>query len=74
MIRSTLLHEKTKYPTNGKIYNHTNEILSFDLADMVAYKTSNIEGFRYICVFADVSSKFKWDVPLKNDNSQTITG
>ena len=29
------------YPTNKIVYNHTDEICSIDLADMIDYKISN---------------------------------
>ena len=37
---------KAKYETNKIIYNHIDEIWSIDLADMIDYKNSHIEGFR----------------------------
>ena len=33
-------------PINKIIYNHTDEIWSSDLADMIDYKTSNNKGHR----------------------------
>ena len=32
---------RKNYPINKRIYNHTDEIWSIDLADMIDYKTSN---------------------------------
>ena len=64
---------KKKYPTNKIIYNHTDEIWSIDLADMIDYKISNNKGFRYIFIVIDDFSKFLWAIPLKNKYSQTIT-
>ena len=61
------------YPTNKIIYNHTDEIWSIDLADMVDYKISNNKGFRYIFIVIDNFSKYLWAIPLKNKYSQTIT-
>ena len=64
---------KRNYPTNKIVYNHSDEIWSIDLADMIDYKISNTKGFRYIFVIIDNFSKYLWAVPLKNKNSQTIT-
>ena len=61
------------YPTNKIVYNHIDEIWSFDLADMIFYKTSNNKGFRYIFIIFDNFSKYLWAIPLKNKYSQTIT-
>ena len=56
-----------------KIYNYLDEIWSIDLADMIDYKISNNNLFRYIFVIIDNFSKFLWAIPLKNKSSQTIT-
>ena len=64
---------KKNYETNKIIYNHTDEIWSIDLADMIDYKTSNNKGFRYIFVIIDNFSKYLWAIPLKNKYSKTIT-
>ena len=61
------------YPTNKIVYNHTDEIWSIDLADMIDYKVSNNKGFRYIFIIIDNFSKYLWGIPLKNKYSQTIT-
>ena len=61
------------YPTNKIVYNHTDEIWSIDLADMIDYKISNNKGFRYIFIIVDNFSKYLWAIPLKNKYSQTIT-
>ena len=61
------------YPTNKIIYNHFDEILIIDLADMINYKISNKKGFRYIFIVIDNFSKYLWAIPLKNKYSQTIT-
>ena len=60
------------YPTNRIIYNHIDELWSIDLADMIDYKTSKNEGFRYIFIIIDNFSKYSWAILLKNKNSQTI--
>ena len=39
---------KKNYGTNKTFSNHINEIWSIDLVDMVDYKISNKEVFRYI--------------------------
>ena len=64
---------RKNYPTNKRVYNHIDEIWSFDLADMIDYKTSKITGFRNILVKIDNFSKYLWAIPLKNNYSQTIT-
>ena len=64
---------RKNYPTNKIIYNHTDEIWSIDLADVIDYKISNNKGFRYIFVVIDNFSKYLWAIPLKNKYSQTIT-
>ena len=61
------------YPTNKIVYNHIDEIWSVDLADMIDYKISNNEGYRYIFIIIDKCSKHLWAIPLKNKYSQTIT-
>ena len=35
---------RKNYPTNKIIYNHTDEMWSIDLADMIDYKISNNKG------------------------------
>ena len=53
------------YPTYKIVYNHFDEISSFDLLDINDYKTSNNRGYRYILVVIDKFSKYGWTVPLK---------
>ena len=53
------------YPTNKIVYNHIDETWSFDLADMIDYKTANIKGFRYMFVIVGIYSKYLWAIPLK---------
>ena len=57
------------YPTNKIIYNHIDEIWKIDLADMIDYKTSNNEGFRYIFIIIDNFGKYLWAIPLKKIQS-----
>ena len=64
---------KKNYPTNKVIYNHIDEIWSIDLADMIDYKISNNQGYRYIFIVIDNFSKYLFAIPLKNKYSQTIT-
>ena len=64
---------RRNFPNNKIIYNHTDEICSIDLADMIDYKISNNKGFRYIFIVIDNFSKYLWATPLKNKYSQTIT-
>ena len=64
---------KKNYKTNKIIYNHTDEIWSIDLADMIDYKISNNKGYRYIFIVIDNFSKYLWAIPLKNKYSHTIT-
>ena len=64
---------KKNYGTNKIIYTHIDEIWSFDLPDMIDYKTSNNIGYRYIFIITDNFSKQTWAIPLKNKNSQIIT-
>ena len=64
---------RKNYPTNKVIYNHVDEMWSIDLADMVDYKVSNNNGYRYIFIVIDNFSKYLWAIPLKNKYSQTIT-
>ena len=64
---------KKNYSTNKIIYNHIDEIWSFDSADFLDYKTSNNKGFRYTFIIIDNFSKYLWAIPLKNKYSQTIT-
>ena len=65
--------QRRNFPTNKIIYNHTDEIWSIDLADMIDYKISNNKGYRYIFIVIDNFSKYLWAIPLKNKYSQTIT-
>ena len=44
---------KKNYPTKKIKYNHIDETWSIDLADMIGYKISNNERFRYIFVIFD---------------------
>ena len=64
---------KRNYPTNKIVCNNIDEIWSIDLADMIDYKTSNNEGYRYIFIIIDNFSKYLFAIPLKNKFSQTIT-
>ena len=64
---------KKNYPTNKIVYNDIDETWIINLADMVDYKTSNNNGYRYIFVKIDKFSKFLLCIPLKNKYSQTIT-
>ena len=64
---------KKNYPTNKIVYNHIDEIWSIDLAEMIDYKISNNEGYRYIFIVIDNFSKYLWAIALKNKYSQTIT-
>ena len=61
------------YPTNKIVKTHIDDIWSIDLADMVDYKISNNNGFRYIFVIIDNCSKYLWAIPIKNKYSQPIT-
>ena len=61
------------YPIKKLIFNHIDEIWSFVLADMIDYKVSNNEGFRYEFIIIDNLSKHLWCFPLKSKNKQTIT-
>ena len=40
---------------------------------MVDYKISNNKGFRCMFVIIDNFNKYPWCIPLKNENSKTIT-
>ena len=64
---------KKNYETNKIIYNHTDEIWSIDLADMIDYKISNNKGYRYMFIVIDIFSKYLWAIPLKNKYSKTKT-
>ena len=64
---------KKNHETNKIIHNHIDEIWSFDLADMIDYKTPNNKGFRYKFVIIDNYRNYLWAIPLKNKYSQTIT-
>ena len=46
------------YPTNKIVYNHIDEIWSFDLADFLDYKISNNKEYRFIFIIIDNFSKF----------------
>ena len=61
------------YPTNKIVFIHVDEIWSIDFADMIHSKVSNNKGFRFIFVIIDNFSRYLWAIPLKNENSQTIT-
>ena len=45
------------YESNTIIYNHFDEIWSFDLADFSDYKTLSNRGYRYIFIIIDNFSK-----------------
>ena len=40
------------YETIKIVYNHMDEIWSFDMADMIDYKSSNNKGFIYIYIYS----------------------
>ena len=61
---------KKNYETNKKLYNHIDEIWSFDLADMTDWKISNNKGYRYIFNIIDSFSKNTCAVTWKNKNSK----
>ena len=58
---------KKNYPTNKIIYNHIDQIWSFDLADMIDYKISNNKGYRYIFIIIDIFSKYLFAIPFKKN-------
>ena len=64
---------KGTYETNIIINNHIDETWSFDLADMIEFKTSNKKGIRYIFVIIDNFSNYLWAIPPKNKNTQILT-
>ena len=64
---------KRQFETNKIIYNHIDEVWSIDSADMIDYKVSNNERFRYVFFIIDKFSKHTWAVPQKNEKTQTIT-
>ena len=64
---------RKNYPTKKIVYNNIDEIWSIDLADMIDYKISNNQGYRYIFIVIDNFSKYLFAIPLKNTYSQTIT-
>ena len=64
---------KKNFTTNELIYNHIDEVWTIDLADMIDYKTSNIKGFRSIFIIFGNFSKYLWCIPLKKENSKTLT-
>ena len=55
------------YPTNKLVYNHIDQMWSFDLADMIDYKISNIKGFRFKFKIVDIFSNYTWCIPLRNN-------
>ena len=61
------------YPTKKILYNQTDEIWRFDLADMIDYKNSNNKRFRYKFIIIENFSNYNRAIPTKNKNSQTIT-
>ena len=64
---------KKNYETNKIIYNQIDEIWSFDLLDMVDYKTLNNKGYTIIFIIIDNMSEYLWAKPFKNKYSKTIT-
>ena len=61
------------FPTNKTNYNRIDEIWSIDLADMIDYKISKSEGFRYIFANFDNFFEYTWYIHImKNKYSQTI--
>ena len=55
----------TNYPADKTFYNHIDEIWSIHLADMIDYKTSTNEGFKYNFIINDKFSKDVWTIRLK---------
>ena len=60
------------FGTKRLIYNHSDQIWSFDLADMSDYKTSNNRGFTYIFIIIDGFPKCTWAIPIKIKYGETI--
>ena len=56
----------------GKVYSaFKDNIWGADLADMQSISKFN-EGFRFLLCVIDISSKYVWDVPLKDKKSVSI--
>ena len=63
---------KKYYPTNNTDVYHIDDTWSLDILDLKDYGPKNNRGYRYVLVIIDNFSKFRWTVPLKNKNAQTI--
>ena len=62
---------RKNYPTNKKDVYHFDDIWSLDMLDLKGYGAENKKGYRYVLVFIDNFSKFRWTIPLKK-NTETM--
>ena len=63
---------KRNYPTNKILYNHIEETWSIELMVISGYKISINNGFSYIIVKVDNSSKYTWCKPLKYSQTKQM--
>ena len=63
---------KKNYATSRTDVHCIDDIRSLDFLDLKDYGPENNRGYRYVLVIIDNFSKFRWTVPLKNKNAQTI--
>ena len=66
-------HRKRFYSTNKTDVYHIDIVWSLDIFHLKDYGPENNRNHRYVLVITDNFSKFRWTVPLKNKNAQTIT-
>ena len=64
---------KKNSSTNKTDVYRIDDIWSLDILDLGDYGPANNRGYRYVLVIIDNFSKFRWTLPLKNKNAQTIT-
>ena len=63
---------KKNYATNKTDVFYIDDIWSLDILDLKDYGLKNNRRYRYVLVIIDNFSKFRWTVPLKYKNAQTI--
>ena len=63
---------KKYYATNKTDVYFIDDIWSLDILDLKDYGSENNRGYRYVLVIIDNFAKYRWTVPLKNKNAQTI--
>ena len=60
------------HATNKSEVHHIDDIWSLDILDLKDYGEENKRGYIYVLVVTDTFTEFRWCIPLRNKNGQTI--